>query len=182
MLNSKPAKLSQSCIVVMVFKAQLSLYLFLREPRSKSEFSARPGQSGHGAKARQGAGCAQGACWGHWEWPRALAVHKQLKLFKKKRSELEGGRALFKLFLHQVLPIPELSYVSQADFKTHLGAEPLWVSFQWEQHMAPLQCTFSPGSKQENPCIKISEMILPKARRSSMNPDFTNYCRMWDST
>ena len=29
MLNSKPAKLSQSCIVVVVFKAELSPYLFL---------------------------------------------------------------------------------------------------------------------------------------------------------
>lgn len=130
MLNSKPASLSQSCIVVMVFKAELSLCLFLQETVSKAKSalaSARPGEQGHGAKPtarswRVHKGVAEvtgSGRLGLWLFTNSSSCSQRRSLSWK------GGRHLFRLFLHQVLLTPELPHVSQTDFKTHLVAEPL---------------------------------------------------------
>lgn len=171
----------------MVFKAVCTFFskCWIVSKTQSALMSARQWQQGHGAKpmARNwsvhrgfaqvtgsglsGSGCSQ----------TAQAAHKGGVVWIGN-----GGGHLLRLFLCQVLLIPELPHVSQADFKTHLRAELLWASFQWEQHMAPLQCSFSPGSKQENMHIRFQKLYSQRPAGVSMSPDFTDYCHTWDST
>lgn len=165
MLNSKPAKLSQSCIVVMVFKAETSTF-FCEKTSANAEFSAGPrvllcqwdpGSRGTVPNPWLGLVCAQG-------FAQVTGSGCLSPGCSQRNPSWDGGGHLLRLFLHQILLIPKLPHFSQDDFKTHLGAEPLYL-IQWEQHMAPLQCTFSPRSKEENTCMKIAEITESKARR-----------------
>lgn len=127
MLNSECAKLSQSCTVVLVFKAELRLWLFVQEALSRCRALSKRQSALVAAGARCQAhgeelACAQGFAQVTASVPRARAAQRRSLNWNRGRAPA--------LFLHQLLLIPELPHVSQADFKTQLGPEPLGASFQ----------------------------------------------------
>lgn len=169
MLNSKPAKLSQSCIVVVVFKAELSLYLFLWETLSRcwvlsktpsALASARPRSRGTVPNPWQELAWAPGLCSGHCEWPcRALALHKQLKLWNGRRTPPQAVFA------------PGLAGTRTASsfpgwFQNPPECWAVWASFQWEQHMAPLQCTSLLGLSKKTHALRFQKWYSQRPERS----------------
>lgn len=81
MLNSKCAKLSQSCLVVLVFRAELRLWLFVQEALSRCRALSKRQSALVAAGARCQAhgeelACAQGFAQVTASVARARAAHR----------------------------------------------------------------------------------------------------------